>query len=183
LYFQTLWFVKDDLFLKKYGKMIRGKQITLQIPTYDFMMSLLVTLTGHVTSGSHVGHAQWYILYYYYSKKKNAGEIQALINFITLCCIKYTSPWTGFELTTLMMIGTNCTGSCKSNNQTITTMTTPKILYDRHAIYSSWVLKKKIQMLLKNCNRVVSGLGESTSTCKRISSVNNFKMSWNYAHK
>jgi hypothetical protein len=23
-----------------------------------------------VTSGSHVGHAQWYILYYYYSKKK-----------------------------------------------------------------------------------------------------------------
>ena len=25
---------------------------------------------GHVTSGSHVGHAQWYILHYYYSKKK-----------------------------------------------------------------------------------------------------------------
>ena len=25
---------------------------------------------GHVTSNSHVGHAQWYILYYYYSKKK-----------------------------------------------------------------------------------------------------------------
>jgi hypothetical protein len=29
MYFQTLWFVKDDLFLKKYGKMIRGKQVTL----------------------------------------------------------------------------------------------------------------------------------------------------------
>ena len=29
--------------------------------------------SGHVTSGSHVGHAQWYILYYYYSKKKNRG--------------------------------------------------------------------------------------------------------------
>ena len=32
-------------------------------------------LRGHVTfddvtSGSHVGQAQWYILYYYYSKKK-----------------------------------------------------------------------------------------------------------------
>ena len=31
LYFQTLrvFFVEDDLSLKKYGKMIRGKQITL----------------------------------------------------------------------------------------------------------------------------------------------------------
>jgi hypothetical protein len=29
LYFQTLRFVKDDLFLKKYGKMIRRKQVTL----------------------------------------------------------------------------------------------------------------------------------------------------------
>ena len=28
----------------------------------------------HVTSVSHVGHAQWYILYYYYSKKKVRGE-------------------------------------------------------------------------------------------------------------
>jgi hypothetical protein len=24
-------------------------------------------------------------------------------------------PWTGFKLTTLVVIGTDCTGSCKSN--------------------------------------------------------------------
>ena len=36
---------------------------------------------------------------------------------------KYTSPWTGFELTTLVVIGTDCTGSCKSNYHTITTTT------------------------------------------------------------
>ena len=30
-------------------------------------------------------------------------------------------PWTGFELTTLVVIGTDCTGSCKSNYHTITT--------------------------------------------------------------
>jgi len=30
-----------------------------------------------------------------------------------------------FELTTLVVIGTDCTGSCKSNYQTITTMTAP----------------------------------------------------------
>ena len=34
-----------------------------------------------------------------------------------------------FELTTLVVIGTDCTGSCKSNYQTITTMTAPPGLY------------------------------------------------------
>ena len=33
-------------------------------------------------------------------------------------CIEYSSPWTGFELT-------NCTGSCKSNYHTMTTMMAP----------------------------------------------------------
>jgi hypothetical protein len=34
---------------------------------------------------------------------------------ITYCCIEYTSPWERLELTTLMEIGTDCTGSCISN--------------------------------------------------------------------
>ena len=38
---------------------------------------------------------------------------KSLTNFIT-CCIEYTLPWTGFEITTLVKIGTDCTGSCKS---------------------------------------------------------------------
>ena len=33
--------------------------------------------------------------------------------------ILYTSPWSRFELTTSVVIGTDCTGSCKSNNHTI----------------------------------------------------------------
>ena len=52
---------------------------------------------------------------------------KSLTNFITYCYIEYTSPWTGFELTTLMVIGIDCTGSCKSNYHTITTTTTPYI--------------------------------------------------------
>ena len=43
-------------------------------------------------------------------------------NFITYCWIEYTSPWTGFGLTMLVVIGTNCTGSCKSTYHTVTTM-------------------------------------------------------------
>ena len=41
------------------------------------LLSHLVTLTG-----SHVGHAQWYILYYYYSKKKppeKSGHAQNML--------------------------------------------------------------------------------------------------------
>jgi hypothetical protein len=37
--------------------------------------------------------------------------------------VEYTSPWVGFELTTLVVICTDCTGSCKSNCNTITTET------------------------------------------------------------
>ena len=32
---------------------------------------------------------------------------------VTQYCIEYISSWTGFELTTLVVIGTDCTGSCK----------------------------------------------------------------------
>ena len=35
--------------------------------------------------------------------------------------------WVGFELTTLVVIGTDCIGSCKSNYHMITTTTTPNI--------------------------------------------------------
>ena len=37
----------------------------------------------------------------------------------------YISPWSRFELTTLVMIGTDCIGSCKYNYHTITAMTSP----------------------------------------------------------
>jgi hypothetical protein len=48
--------------------------------------------------------------------------------YICWCCIEYTSPWTGFELTTLVVIDTDCTGSCKSKYHTITTTTTSNVL-------------------------------------------------------
>ena len=50
---------------------------------------------------------------------------RSLTNFITSCCIEYTSPLTGFDFTTLVVIGTHCTGSCKSNYHMITTLMAP----------------------------------------------------------
>jgi len=57
------------------------------------------------------------------TRRKPPSCCKSLTYFITLCCIEYTSPWTGFELTTLVVIGTDCTGSCRSNFHTITTTT------------------------------------------------------------
>ena len=37
----------------------------------------------------------------------------------------YTSPWSRFELTTSVVIGTDCIGSCKCNYHTITAMMVP----------------------------------------------------------
>jgi hypothetical protein len=51
-----------------------------------------------------------------------------LTNFSPLCCIKDTLSCASFEFTTLVVIGTDCTGGCKSNYYTITTMTTPSYL-------------------------------------------------------
>jgi hypothetical protein len=41
--------------------------------------------------------------------------------------MEYTLSWTWFELTTLVVIGTDWTDSCKSNYQMITAMTTPDL--------------------------------------------------------
>ena len=47
--------------------------VIIHIRYYD-VTSCDVTF-GHVTSGCHAtfGHEQWYILYFYYSKKKRRG--------------------------------------------------------------------------------------------------------------
>ena len=58
--------------------------------------------------------------------KKSSTCRMSLTNFITLCGFEYTSPWQWFELTTLVLIGSDCTGSCKSNYHTITTTKAPK---------------------------------------------------------
>ena len=62
----------------------------------------------------------------------------------THCCIEYTSIWVKFELTTLVVIGTDYIGSCKSNYQTIMTKTALSVYkfckYVRPKIPISWLL-------------------------------------------
>jgi hypothetical protein len=46
------------------------------------------------------------------TRRKPLTSRRLLTNFITLCCIENTSPRMEFEFTTLVMIGTDCIGSC-----------------------------------------------------------------------
>jgi hypothetical protein len=50
----------------------------------------------------------------------------------------YTSPWSRFELTTSVVIGTDCIGSCKSNFHTITATTPHKMLYPGTETLTNW---------------------------------------------
>ena len=59
-------------------------------------------------------------------RRKTLTCRKSLTNFITQCCIEQSAPCAGFELTTLVVIGSVCTGSCKSNYHTIMTTTAPK---------------------------------------------------------
>ena len=49
-----------------------------------------------------------------------------------------TSPGTGFELKTSVVIGTDCTGSCKFNYHTITTTTTPQKIESQNNLTIFW---------------------------------------------
>ena len=73
------------------------------------------------------------------SQRKPLTCSKSLTNFITKGCIEYNSSWTRFKLT-LVVIGTDCTGSCKSNYHTITTTIAP--LFQRKKILQIYKFTK-----------------------------------------
>jgi hypothetical protein len=76
---------------------------------------------------------------------------------IYLFIMLYTSPWSKFVLTTSVVIGTDCIGSCKSNYQTITTMTAPQMLNKMKGHYDSFSRLKTIKTKTKtNKNPLIS---------------------------
>jgi hypothetical protein len=65
----------------------------------------------------------------------------------------YTSPWSRFKLTTSVMIGTNCIGSCKSNYHIITALTIG-ILECKYIISHKMMYFYTKNMLLKKTYRI-----------------------------
>ena len=73
-------------------------------------------------------------------ENNDLSQVTDKLYHIMLC----TSPWSRFELTTSVVIGTDCRGSCQSNYHTITATAAP----DPHWKWSEWskVLEFEMKM-------------------------------------
>ena len=75
---------------------------------------------------------------------RNRRQGTARLYYIML----YTSPWSRFELTTSVVIGTDCICSFKSNYHTITATTLPRKIRD--LLFMPWTNWKRDQIFV-NC--------------------------------
>jgi hypothetical protein len=63
----------------------------------------------------------------------------------------YTSPWSRFELTTSLVIGTDCIGSCKSNYHTNTATKAPGFI-------TKYIDIRHVVMCTTLCDKICQGL-------------------------
>jgi hypothetical protein len=83
--------------------------------TQDFKISEMIKVKVFHTTFNNISVISWRSVLLVEETGSTLRKQQtcrkSLTNLITQCCIEYTSPWAGFKLTTLVVIGTDCTCS------------------------------------------------------------------------
>jgi len=105
------------------------------ISSIDILRVRVMVFNGTFNNISIISWRQ----FYWWRKPEYTEKTTNLSQDTDKRCFQYTSPWAGFELTILVVIGTDYIGSCKSNYHMITTTTVPLIYWSGQFTTQSFI--------------------------------------------
>ena len=122
------------------GFHIEGKSLSPHVKSKESRVKVrlwCLTPLSTIFYLNHGGQFYWWRKPEYPDKTTNLPSVTDHIKLY-----RVHLAWAGFELTTFVVIGTDCIGSYKANYHTITTVTTPHCIRIKFRRWIIWLLVK-----------------------------------------